>query len=158
MKIIQLSKQGKNKGKFSAIVDDDDFEEINKFRWSYTRGYAIRRAGRLCLLMHRQIMETPEGLETDHINGHKLDNRRTNLRVVNHTENNRYRPIQKNNTSGYKGVAWNRTLKYWVAYIKVDQKRLHLGYFNNKEEAAIAYNKSAKKYHGKFAILNKIPC
>ena len=159
MKRIELSKQGKNKGRFFALVNDKDFKLVDSSRWAISsNGYAVKRGNKGLILMHREIIKTPEGSETDHINGNKLDNRRKNLRVVNHAENNRYRSKQKNNTSGYKGVAWNKTLKYWVAYIKVNQKRLNLGYFKNKEEAAMAYNKSAKKNHGKFAILNDVKC
>lgn len=158
MKKIELSKQGKLKGKFFAIVDNADFEWVNSYRWSYhAQGYATGRVKKEHILMHRFIVKTPTNLETDHINGNKLDNRRSNLRTATHAENNMYKKKQKNNTSGYKGVSWHKTLKYWTGYIRHNQKRILLGYFKTKEDAARSYNKAAKELFGKFALLNEIP-
>jgi len=154
MKKIPLSQQGKNKDKHFALVDDEDFDKVNKFRWSITNnGYALKKSG--TRQMHRLILNTPKGKDTDHINGNKLDNRRENLRVVTRSENNANQKINKNNTSGYKGVSWNRNLQYWTANIKVNRKHF-VKYFKTKREAAIGYNKMMIKNFGEFALLNKI--
>lgn len=154
--IIELSKQGKNKGKYFALVDDKDFKWLNQFRWAITNnGYAVRRVGNRLFQMHRQIIGTPSEFDTDHINGNKLDNRRCNLRVVTRSQNNANQKINSANTSGYKGVSWNKHLKYWSAYIKYNGKRI-VKYFKTKDEAAKGYNKLAMIYFGKFAKLNDI--
>jgi len=156
MKYIDLSKQGKNKGKYQTLVDDKDYDRLNKFRWSITNnGYAIRRSKYGYFLMHREIIEIPNGYEADHINGNKLDNRKQNLRIATRSQNNANQRINSYNTSGYKGVSWNKTLKLWMAYIKVDGKR-YVKWAKNKEKAAEKYNQMAKEYFGEFAKLNII--
>ena len=106
--------------------------------------------------MHREILKCPKGLFIDHINRNGLDNRKNNLRVCSKSQNMMNTLIPKNNTSGYKGVSWSKRDKKWMAYIKIKNKFNNLGYFNIKEQAALAYNDAAKKYHGEFARLNKI--
>lgn len=156
MKYIQLSKQGKNKGKYQALVDDQDYDRLNKFRWSITNnGYAIRRLKDKYFLMHREIIDIPKGMDTDHINRNKLDNRRKNLRIATRSQNNANQRLNSYNSSGYKGVSWNKTLKLWMAYIKVDGKR-HVQWEKNREKAAEKYNQMAKKYFQEFANLNII--
>jgi len=156
MKYIELSKQGKNKGKYQALVDDEDYDRLNKFRWSInTGGYAIRRLENKYSLMHKEVIDVPFGYDTDHINRNKLDNRRENLRFATRSQNNANQRINSYNTSGYKGVSWNKSLKLWMAYIKVNGKR-YVKYSKNKEEAAKKYNEMAKEYFGEFARLNII--
>lgn len=146
-------------GKF-AIVDDDMFEELSKFKWHFSRfGYAVRKpySGRgKNFYMHRVIAGTPEGMSTDHINGDKLDNRRSNLRICSTSSNMRNRGKQNNNTSGYKGVFWSIPAGRWRAQIVVNKKSIHLGLYDTTEEAASAYNVAAKEYFGEFANLNEI--
>jgi hypothetical protein len=147
-----------NHGK-TALVDDDDFDELSKHNWFCSGGYAMRRSPRpehKTILMHRVIMNTPDGMETDHINGNELDNRRMNLRNCSHASNihNSKRPIH--NTSGFKGVCIDKRCKYkkWRAQIKLNKKGIHLGLFYTAEDAARAYDNAAKKYFGEFANLN----
>lgn len=64
--------------------------------------------------------------------------------------------LGKNNTSGFKGVSWNRGMKKWSAQIQFERKNVRLGFFVDSKEAARAYNRAAKQYHGEFAKLNKI--
>lgn len=154
MKKIKLTK-----GQY-ALVDDDDFKYLNEVSWFYLEpGYAARsiRQGTKIIkqLMHRVIMNTPKGLEVDHINENKLDNRRQNLRNCLVRENRRNRKSLRNNTSGYKGVCWYKKSKKWVAKISFNGKRYHLGYFDDIIKAAKAYNNAALKYHKEFAALNK---
>lgn len=88
----------------------------------------------------------------DHINGDTLDNRRSNLRECTNTENCRNRADNYNNKSGYKGVFWYTHCKTpkWVANITVDRKKIHLGYFENIEDAIEARRKAEEKYFGEY--------
>lgn len=154
MKYVALS-QGQR-----AIVDDEMFDEISKFNWTFQKakkddGYAFRRptvnGKRVLILMHREIMKPGDGLEVDHINRNKLDNRKENLRICSTEENLRNRGTQKNNKSGYRGVSWNRNAKKWHAQISIGHRRTHLGYFPDKFEAIGVYNQMAVRYYGPFA-------
>jgi hypothetical protein len=64
---------------------------------------------------------------------------------------------KKNNTSGFKGVTWDKSRSKWKAHIHIERKIKNLGRFDSPEEAAIAYNEAALKYFGEFAFLNTIP-
>jgi hypothetical protein len=84
-----------------------------------------------------------------------LNNHKSNLRECTHAENTRNRQrMNKNNTSGLKGVFWIKNASLWRAQIKVDRKIIYLGYFKDKIKAAFAYNEAATKYHGEFASFN----
>lgn len=133
MKKIQLSN-----GTY-AIVDDHWFDYLNQFRWfPIGAGYASRQVQKngvkKTIYMHRQIANTPAGMDTDHINGDKLDNRESNLRVVDHATNLAgYSKMDIRNTSGYRGVSkWQNK---WRARIG---RKIYLGVFNTPEEAARA--------------------
>ena len=143
-----------------AIVDDEDFNELAQYRWKYThRGYAARyyrRDGKVCITyMHREIMMAPQGMEVDHRNGNKLDNRRENLRLCTRAENARNQPKSKKNTSGFKGVFYQDRKLPWRARIRCgDGRRVNLGSFKTPEDAALAYNAAALRFHGEFANIN----
>lgn len=147
------------RGKF-AIVDDEDFEELSKHKWYCSiAGYAIRsiyvgRKQQTKIWMHREIIHTPPDMQTDHINGNRLDNRRGNLRICTSCGNSKNRKLNKNNISGFKGVAWDKKHKRWWVHIKTNGNQKHLGYFDDTVQAAHAYDEAAKKYHGEFARLN----
>jgi hypothetical protein len=156
MKQIPLTK-----GQF-AIVDDEDYDYLMRWKWSYCNGYASRSIwGRTTkVTMHRLINQTPDGLFTDHINGDKLDNRKCNLRNCNTSQNTINAPKKngKKYTSEYKGVFWDdwpgRSPK-WVATIRISGKKSHLGRFAHEEDAATAYNLAAFLHHGEFAHINR---
>lgn len=97
--------------------------------------------------------EWPEN-DIDHKNRNKQDNRFINLREATDPENQRNRGRQKNNKSGFKGVSWNTGRKAWLAMIHDGTRNKNLGYFASRENAAIAYDVAALKYHGEFAHLN----
>jgi len=106
------------------------------------------------IFMHREIakrMGLDLSNEIDHKDNNGLNNRRENLRTATHAQNNQNKGKSKNNTSGYKGVNWEKRRNKWRARIYFNKNYIHLGYFNDIEEAAKAYEKAAKKYHGKFA-------
>ena len=93
-----------------AIVDDEDFEWLSKWKWQYKTGtngkykypgYASKWKG---ARMHRLIINAPKGIDVDHINGNGLDNRKKNLRLVNKFQQNQNSIKRRDNTSGYRGV------------------------------------------------------
>jgi len=153
-----------------ALVDDEDFDRLNKFKWYAARQstgvlYAIRipwiKGGkdRKTVFMHKEILTPPHGLFTDHINHDGLDNRKENLRHCNTSQNSANKRKQKAKTySSYKGVSKykDRKSKPWHAQIKKDGKSYYLGTFATDTEAAIVYNKKAKELFGEFACLNEI--
>lgn len=138
MKIIPLTQ-----GKF-ALVDDKDYAALSKHKWYARRigvlfyaGRGIKRNGkRFNVHMHREIMKTPKGFDTDHLNGNGLDNRRKNLRVCSHADNMKNRPrLNRNNTSGHAGVVWDKRDKKWIAQMKRNYKRIRIGSFSRKADA-----------------------
>ena len=142
---------------YEAIVDAEDYEELNKFQWYWgTKGYAVRGGGgrygkQKKIYMHRAINNTPNELYTDHINHNKLDNRKKNLRTVTPQQNSMNRLSHKNSTSKYKGVSWNKGKHKWQASIKINYKSKGLGSFIDEEEASRAYNKAAEELFGEYA-------
>lgn len=131
-----------------AIVDNEDYEWLNQWRWWYTtRGYAVREIKRKLIFMHRIINKTPENMDTDHINRDKLDNRKCNLRTVTRSQNFMNINPRKNNTSGVKGVQKNKNS--WMARIKINYQTIYLGTFIHFEDAVAAREAAEKKY---FAI------
>lgn len=159
MKEIQLT-QGK-----VALVDDEDFDYLNQFKWHASKlsgkFYAQRHAklsnpNNIKILMHRDVMKPKKGFVIDHVDGNTLNNQKNNLRICTHAENMRNSKIPINNTSGFKGVYWNKENEKWTAFIRFNNKRFHLGLFFELKDAAKAYNEGAIKYFGKFANLNKI--
>lgn len=154
-KEIQLS--GKHFNKF-VLVDDEDFEELSKYTWHFNEirksvqahknfGYKNNKK----IMIHRLIMNANDPkIHVDHINGNVLDNRKSNLRLVSNKTNTRNRHTKLPNTySKYIGVTLDKRknlTKRWIAQIKVNYERIHLGRHRTEEEAAIAYNKAAKEY------------
>jgi hypothetical protein len=103
--------------------------------------------------MHRFIMNTPDGMETDHRDMIRLNNQRYNLRTCTKAQNQRNRTKLSNNTSGFKGVTFNNGRIQ--SQIKIDGKLIYLGTFPTPIKAAQAYNDAAIKYFGEFARLNE---
>ena len=158
MKEIQLT-QGK-----VALVDDEDYEYLNQFKWHiykqnrnnfYARTVIYQNKKRIGIVMHRLLLKC-EGKIIDHISGDGLDNRRSNIRCCTKSENPINRRININNNSGYKGVSWFKVVKKWRAQIQYKKIVYHLGTYDNRIDAAKAYNKAAIKFHGEFAKLNEI--
>lgn len=151
MKYIKLSQNQR------AKVDNVDYQYLNQWKWSLTsHGYALRmtKEGK-AIYMHKLVNNTPDGFQTDHANGDRLDNRRENLRSCTISQNRmNSRIMSKYNTSGYRGVYWHKQHGKWNARIQVNKKGIHLGLFTDKIEAAKAYDIAAVEHHGEFASLN----
>lgn len=161
MKLIDLST--KTYPNTFAMVDDEDFDFLNQWKWYPDSGvYAARtviQPRKMKIFMHREIAGRIPGTDADHINGNTLDNRRENLRLCTHAENGRNRKKSRGKTSSqYKGVCWNKRERKYRAAIQINKKSKTLGLFRNEEEAALAYNRAAILYHGQFARLNPVNC
>jgi hypothetical protein len=118
-------------------------------------GYANIKINRKSYRAHRLAYKMYYGLDpvdqVDHIDCDKANNRIANLRDATQTQNMGNTRLYKTNTSGFKGVCWSCKRKKWVAGITINYKKILLGFYKTKEEAALAYEKAAKEYHGEFA-------
>ncbi|MFA5293027.1 MAG: AP2/ERF family transcription factor [Phycisphaerae bacterium] len=145
-------------GKY-AIVSLEDYEKLNRHKWRALRSpkcfYAVRSEKGKTIYMHNEVLAPAPGMVIDHIDHNGLNNSRQNLQLATRSQNacNRRKRDSKC-TSKYKGVWFNKREGKWMSAIKVDGKRIYLGYFDNEFDAARAYDIAAKKYHGKFAVLN----
>ena len=125
------------------------------------RGYILVGIQGVDYLAHRLVWlivtgEFPaDGL--DHKDGNKQNNRFGNLRPSDQSQNMSNRGKQRNNKSGYKGVYFDKSTGRWVANIMVQKRTIYLGRYNTPEDAARAYNVSAKRHFGEFAKLNDVP-
>lgn len=162
MKTIQLT-QGQ-----VALVDDEDFERLNAFKWQAyfdpkaKSFYAVRKSRvdgkRTTVRMHRVIVNAQPGDIVDHINMSTLDNRRENLRICSNAQNCRNvgkaTYVVREQTSGFKGVSWRSDRAKWRVRISVDGNDKTVGHFDDELTAALAYDAAALKLHGEFARTN----
>jgi len=162
MKSIPLTR-----GQFTT-VDLKNYDIISQHNWFYTHyGYAGRSATKeeidsghpKVILMHRYLMDAPKGIDVDHKDGNRLNNQLENLRLCSRKENLRNQAKVMSTkrgraTSPYKGVYWANDRRKWRSTIFVDNRRVSIGSFDDEDEAALAYNRFAKKHFGEFARLN----
>lgn len=142
-----------------VIVDADVFEWASQYQWSANDGprgvfYARGKINGQRTYLHRRIMNAPEGMQVDHINGNRLDNRRCNLRLVTSRQNCMNNGGQKHKTSKYVGVCWFPDCSKWRAVIVYNRKQYHLGLFDSEEEAARVRDAKAIELFGEYARLN----
>lgn len=142
-----------------ALVDDEDYAEVSKYKWfANNNGYAARNVKdqstgkRTTLVMHRILMGLEQGdtRQVDHVDGNRVNNCRSNMRIVMPAENAKNRKGNHNNTSGYKGVVWRKSSRKWVAQIGVNGKKVGLGYFDDPQKAYEAYCAASIRLHGEF--------
>lgn len=145
-------------GRF-ALVDDEDFEYLNQWKWQVYREknrkteYAQRTARdekgrRKNIRMHRAIMPTCQDI--DHADGNGLNNQKANLRPCSMTQNLGNTSLRRDSTSGYKGVSKMKDCDRWRAQIQYKKKKKHLGLYSTKEEAQAVYRRAAKECFGEF--------
>jgi len=150
-----------------ALVDDADYAMVSQFKWSTlkTRGgrwYAVRclwlENKQRYIYMHRFILGTPPGMDTDHEDGNGLNNQRYNLRAATKSQNHANAKIGSfdGKSSRYKGVSWHKRAHRWRAQVYCKYSTIYLGLFDSEESAALAYNKRAMQVFGDFARLNVI--
>lgn len=147
-----------------AIVDAEDFEWLNQWKWCALKGkytfYAMRivekKGIKFSFLMHREILKLKKGdkIITDHKNRNGCDNRKNNIRTVTITINNHNSRLQRNNSSGYRGVSWKKDKQKWKAYLMVNNKQVHLGYFTDIKSAALAYDNKVIEIRDMYASTN----
>lgn len=116
---------------------------------SKSTGYAIFNYKGKTYLLHRWIMDAKPGEQVAHLDGNKLNNKRSNLKICSQSENfrNLNDELRKDNTSGYRGVTCYKKYQKWIARIRgFDKKLIHLGYYDTPEEAHVAYQKAAERY------------
>lgn len=159
MKEIKLSQRGKNKGKFVTLVDDDDYEWLMQWRWfaheHNTTFYAMRSDyydERKVIAMHREIIDVPIGMDTDHIDHDGLNNQKSNLRICTRQKN----IFNSRGRNRYKGIKLNPRTKKYGARIKINGEEMWLGTYPTEELAALAYNEKAIEIFGSFAHVNII--
>lgn len=104
---------------------------------------------------HRIIWEMyngtiPEKIQIDRIDGNKSNNALDNLRLATHQENQRNQGAKAHNTSGYKGVSWNKRDGKWVAKYRLNSRTIHIGYYDTVNEASEAYIRITTELHGDF--------
>lgn len=167
-----MKKINTSKNKIS-IVDDEDYEWLSKNKWTtelkkdkntfylYRKPYIDGKY--IYLYMHQAIWQKhngpiPNEKVIDHKDRNGWINIKSNLRLATRQQNNWNSSSFKKSSSKFKGVSWSSLRKQWRAYIIINGKFIHLGYFAGtvygEIEAAIAYDEAAIKYHGEFANLN----
>jgi hypothetical protein len=150
---------------FNTLVDEADFEQVNRYRWNAWAYHRLRYARRLervgagkgrerkyrAMFVHRLILDAPADKDVDHCNSDGLDNRKANLRLVTPSQNSQNnRKFQ--GASKFKGV--HRCRNRWVSYICISGKMKYVGCFHAEQEVARAYDAAARKHFGEFARTN----
>lgn len=145
-----------NNPKCIFIIDHEDYEKIKNYKWKVANRDNTVKNNKIGILSRFLLNVTEFKIEVDHKNHNRLDNRKENLRKCNRSQNEINKGINKNNTSGYKGVYIDKKQKKWISRIFKDNKEYYLGAYSNIKDAAKAYNNAAIKHHGEFAYLNTI--
>lgn len=133
-----------------AIVDDADYPVLSQFKWCVSsNGYVHRRASETddaqsIVRMHHMLLPAVSGMDVDHKNRNKLDNRRRNLRYLTRSQNMLNTGLKSNNSSGHKGVTWHKASGKWSAQIMVNYRQQYLGLFETVE-AGIKARKDAER-------------
>lgn len=149
-----------------VLLSKEDAHLIDLYSWCVSDGWGgtkyvtvnVRRNGKWSTVwLHRLIAGTPDGFETDHINGDGLDNRRENLRVVTHRQNALNSVKKKDAASRFKGVYYVARIDCWRARIRTDCGRKCLGYYKSEVEAAFMYDIASLELHGEFGRRNFLP-
>ena len=145
---------GKTKNDHQFLIDKDDYELISKYSWTKNGDYFVAYDKNLKknIYLHRLVMNVHEDRVNrnqnviHHVNHDTNDNRKNNLKQISHKENLRLRNKNKNNTSGYQGVSYNRQKSRWQALITKDNRLIMLGMFKTIEEAVQTRKQAEQLY------------
>ncbi len=153
MKVITVSL--KRVESVASLVDDEDFAKFSRLAWHVSsNGYVVSSqpaSNPRTVFLHRAILDAKPGQIVDHRDGDPLNNQKNNLRFCTHIQNCQNSRVPSNSTSGIKGVVWHKRSKKWVVRIRNCGKRIHVGSYVSKDNAAKAYMEAAKRLHGEFA-------
>lgn len=137
------------------LIDEADERLVAQHEWWIdSKGYVTGSVNGKRIRLHRYLLRPGSSDLVDHANRNKLDNRRCNLRIATRSQNARNSKMRSHNTSGFRGVYWCRDTQKWRAEIRVNGKGVKIGRFKSKRDAALAYDREARKRHGEFAVLN----
>lgn len=133
------------------LIDTDMIEYVGRLKWFVDKSKdRVVSTTEPRIMLHQYLMG--KGHECiDHINRNRLDNRLCNLRICTVLQNNMNRGVSKNNRCGYKGVAFDRSKGKYKASIGLNNKKIHIGYYDSVEEASKAYNRAALHLFGDYA-------
>lgn len=170
--IVQRTEQGPSKphtimkiiylfDNIKCYVDDKDYKYLIQFNWKIMGGAVVRNVwinGKSVFIPIGYEVLIRNGVknikEVDHINGNIFDNQFSNLRSATHAQNQMNKGLSTRNNSGFKGVSYNLKHQKYYATIRINKKSLYLGYFTKPEDAAIIYDRAARRYFKEFARLN----
>lgn len=155
MKLLPLTKG------FSVMVDDEDYDFLNQWKWTYQSGYACRNATnpdktRKPIKMHRLLMNPPDTMEVDHIDGNGINNQKSNLRICSHAENCKNQKVRYSTKTGFKGVDFHTKSNKYRVRITRHYKVHHVGFFSDLQAAVKAYNEASVWLHRDFARPNSL--
>ncbi len=143
---------------FKALVDDEDYDYLNQWKWYSHNDYAFRvkwkHGKQKTIFMHRFILKVKKGQEVDHIDRNRSNNQKLNLRISSHSQNLMNQKLSAANTSGYKGVSFDKKRGKWFVSITKNRIQKNLGRFDTAIEGAKRYDAVAKKIFGRFANPN----
>lgn len=133
--------------------DLEDYDKIKNYCWMIGNNKYVRSTDKNGngVLLHRIIMDVEHDMQVDHINHNTLDNRKNNLRICSNLENSRNKDLSMYNKIGITGVSWLVARKQYVSSITVNYKKIHLGYFNNLDEAISKRKEAEKIYFGEYS-------
>lgn len=138
-----------------AYVDTADYEWLSKWNWHTTSGGYPARSGKgKQIFMHREIMQPPEKMVVDHVDGNKANCCRFNLRTCTRKENQANLRKQRGTCSRFKGVSYNKRRRKYFAQCDFGGNHRWLGFFNEEVDAARAYDRAAVEESGEFARVN----
>ena len=140
-----------------AIIDTKNVPLIKNYPWyawfnkNTNSWYAAHKTAKRFFWMHRLVLNATKGVFVDHVNHDSLDNRETNLRFCTQSQNHHNQRIRSNNSTGFKGVSFNKQRHGYMALIMVNKKRVELGVFDTAEKAHAAYCEAATRFFEDFA-------
>ena len=143
--------------KYECLIDTEDLEKLDGFtstfhldpakNTNYVHGHITNNFVRTVYRLHRIIVNAPAHLQVDHINHNGMDNRKCNLRLATDAENMQNAKLSRSNSSGTKGVSWDKSKGSYRAYIGLNYKLINLGDYKNIDLAISARKEAELLYH-----------